>query len=163
MRGRLGWWLRRGVKVRLAIEKGGSKLGSGGRCLRGGFKVRVRRLAIQRVRRLAIVRGLVIAKEILLSLAECSSKDGAGELKLNSPVVIAWSNSGRNHFIPLVPVKGKPLPRLPPHLQPKVWGSEESELKRLVWCDGLAKGNLVLLGGPGVRGEGVKGRTWCEG
>ena len=39
---------------------------------------------------------------------------------LNSPIVIAWSNSGYNHFIPLVPLKDKPLPKLPLHLRPKV-------------------------------------------
>ena len=62
--------------------------------------------------------------------AECSSKDSNGSLKVNSPIVIAWSGSGRNHFIPLVQVKGKPLPKLPPHLQPKVWGQDEAILKK---------------------------------
>ena len=73
---------------------------------------------------------LLQSHEFGCDFTECSYTDGNGELKLNSPLVIAWSNSGRNHFIPLVPVKGKPLPKLPPHLQPKVWGSEESQLNR---------------------------------
>ena len=40
---------------------------------------------------------------------------------LHSPIVIAWSGSGYNHFIPLVPIKDQPLPWLPKYLQPKVW------------------------------------------
>ena len=58
----------------------------------------------------------------LSSWTECSTKDSSGLLKLNSPIVIAWSSSGHNHFIPLVPIKGKPLPKLPQALCPKVWG-----------------------------------------
>ena len=68
-------------------------------------------------------RGLRISPSPLFFLTECSTKDSSsGRLKLNSPIVIAWSNSGHNHFIPLVPVKGKPLPKLPQSLFPKVWG-----------------------------------------
>lgn len=39
---------------------------------------------------------------------------------LNSPIVIAWSNAGYNHFIPLVPIKDDPLPKLPLSLRPEV-------------------------------------------
>lgn len=66
-----------------------------------------------------------------LLAAECSYKDG-GSTKLNPPLVIAWSSSGRNHFIPLIHVKGKPLPRLPVGLQPKVWGVNSSLLLQYV-------------------------------
>ena len=62
--------------------------------------------------------------------SECSSKDSHGVVRANSPLVIAWSSSGRNHFIPLIPVKGKPLPKLPPSLLPKVWGLEEELLHK---------------------------------
>ena len=50
--------------------------------------------------------------------------------QLNSPIAIAWSSSGRNHFIPLVPVRGHPLPLLPASLRPKVWGQPETQLLR---------------------------------
>ena len=39
----------------------------------------------------------------LLSPDECKSKDGL----LNKPLCIAWSSMGRNHYIPLVGIKGK--------------------------------------------------------
>lgn len=33
---------------------------------------------------------------------QCKGKDGT----LNKPLCIAWSGSGRNHYIPLVAIKG---------------------------------------------------------
>ena len=36
---------------------------------------------------------------------QCRGKDGT----LNKPLCIAWSSSGRNHYIPIVAVKGKLL------------------------------------------------------
>lgn len=39
---------------------------------------------------------------------------------LNSPIVIAWSNSAYNHFIPLVPLRDQQLPKLPNSLRPEV-------------------------------------------
>ena len=36
---------------------------------------------------------------------DCRSKEGV----LNKPLCIAWSSSGRNHYIPLVGVKGRSL------------------------------------------------------
>lgn len=33
---------------------------------------------------------------------QCKGKDGT----LNKPLCIAWSSSGRNHYIPLVAIKG---------------------------------------------------------
>lgn len=57
---------------------------------------------------------------------ECSSPDSlTGQMHPHSPIVVAWSNSGRNHFVPLVPIRGQPLPKLPPALRPKVWGPGE--------------------------------------
>lgn len=81
----------------------------------------------------------------LYSPEECCSKDPSGSLKPNSPIVIAWSNSGRNHFIPLVPIKGKPLPKLPHHLVPKPWGLAEEKLQEYVSVD--ANGCIELCGG----------------
>ena len=40
---------------------------------------------------------------------DCRSKEGV----LNKPLCIAWSSSGRNHYIPLVGVKGRFLSDLP--------------------------------------------------
>ena len=52
---------------------------------------------------------------LLIPANECSTGG-----RFNSPIVIAWSNAGYNHFIPLVPIKDRPLPRLPFYLRPKV-------------------------------------------
>ena len=49
--------------------------------------------------------------------------------------MIAWSNSGYNHYIPLVPIRDHPLPNLPVSLQPKVWGHDESLLSSYVQLD----------------------------
>ncbi|XP_043221105.1 deubiquitinating protein VCPIP1-like [Amphibalanus amphitrite] len=46
--------------------------------------------------------------------------------QLNSPLCLAWSSAGRNHYIALVPVKDRKLPRLPVSLLPKVWGVDQS-------------------------------------
>lgn len=81
---------------------------------------------------------------VLHTPEECSSKDG----RINSPIAIAWSNSGRNHFIPLVPIKGRPLPKLPPSLRVKVWGpwaDPEQLLRRYVVMD--AAGSVELCRG----------------
>ncbi|XP_041365436.1 deubiquitinating protein VCPIP1-like isoform X2 [Gigantopelta aegis] len=41
---------------------------------------------------------------------------------LNKPLCIAWSSCGRNHFIPLVGIKGSSAPKLPRYLLQKIWG-----------------------------------------
>lgn len=41
---------------------------------------------------------------------------------LNKPLVIAWSSSARNHYVPLVGIKSYPLPKIPRVLLPKAWG-----------------------------------------
>ena len=77
---------------------------------------------------------------------ECSSPDSnMGELRPHSPIVVAWSNSGRNHFVPLVSIRGQPLPKLPPSLRPKVWGLGEDLLTQYVGFD--ASGCVELCGG----------------
>lgn len=54
---------------------------------------------------------------------------------LNKPLTVAWSSSGRNHFIPLVGVKGKPVPKLPQWLIPKAWGIPNEVVKQYVEFD----------------------------
>lgn len=54
----------------------------------------------------------------LCNKQECLDKDG----QLNKPLCIAWSSSGRNHYIPLVGIEGKPAPRLPRSMLQKAWG-----------------------------------------
>ena len=39
----------------------------------------------------------------------------------NSPLLIAWSSSARNHFVPLVGVEGAPC-AIPYHILPRAWG-----------------------------------------
>lgn len=63
----------------------------------------------------------------LCSPSECTT-DGV----LHSPIVIAWSSSGYNHFIPLVPIRENPFPLLPVFLQPMVWGQEDSLLSSYI-------------------------------
>ena len=45
-----------------------------------------------------------------------------GKMYYNQPIVIGWSSAGRNHFVPLVQIKGRKPIRLPLSLCPKVWG-----------------------------------------
>ncbi|GAB1607956.1 deubiquitinating protein VCIP135-like [Argonauta hians] len=50
--------------------------------------------------------------------SECRGKDN----RLNQPLCIAWNSNGRNHYIPLVGIQGKPLARVPRTLLQKAWG-----------------------------------------
>lgn len=59
---------------------------------------------------------------------KCRGKDGS----LNKPICIAWSSSARNHYLPLVGVKGMPLPKLPAALIPKAWGVPQELIYRYV-------------------------------
>ncbi|KAI4893112.1 hypothetical protein NFI96_020638 [Prochilodus magdalenae] len=65
---------------------------------------------------------------ILVPEEQCRGKDGS----LNKPICIAWSSSGRNHYLPLVGIKGMPLPRLPAALLPKAWGVPQELIRRYV-------------------------------
>lgn len=67
----------------------------------------------------------------LLEPSDCRGKPG----ELNKPLCIAWSSSGRNHYIPLVGIKNRPLPRLPRALVPKVWCMAQDQLNRYVQFD----------------------------
>ncbi|XP_030016558.1 deubiquitinating protein VCIP135-like [Sphaeramia orbicularis] len=64
----------------------------------------------------------------LVSEDQCKGKDG----KLNKPICIAWSSSGRNHYIPLVGIKNTVLPKLPARLLPKAWGVPQELIRRYI-------------------------------
>ena len=54
---------------------------------------------------------------ILIDPMQCSDKDGVK----NPPLVISWSSSARNHFVPLVGIEGEPC-AIPYHILPRIWG-----------------------------------------
>ncbi|KAK3709537.1 hypothetical protein QZH41_018987 [Actinostola sp. cb2023] len=58
----------------------------------------------------------------------CKTKDG----KRIPPLAIAWSNSGRNHYIPLVNVRNKPAARVPSWVIPKAWGIPNELVKAYI-------------------------------
>ncbi|XP_044279844.1 deubiquitinating protein VCPIP1 isoform X2 [Varanus komodoensis] len=64
----------------------------------------------------------------LVPQEKCMGKDGM----LNKPICIAWSSSGRNHYIPLVGIKGAALPKLPMKLLPKAWGVPQDLIKKYI-------------------------------
>ncbi|KAF4076646.1 hypothetical protein AMELA_G00217500 [Ameiurus melas] len=72
---------------------------------------------------------------------QCRGKDGS----LNKPICIAWSSSGRNHYLPLVGIKGMPLPKLPAALIPKAWGVPQELICRYV--------SLEVCGGCVIGGD----------
>ncbi|XP_077580982.1 deubiquitinating protein VCPIP1 [Stigmatopora nigra] len=76
----------------------------------------------------------------LVDEERCRARDG----QLNKPICIAWSSSGRNHYIPLVGVKNAVLPRLPAHLLPKAWGVPQQLIARYVKLE--ADGGCVIGG-----------------
>jgi len=64
----------------------------------------------------------------LVPLEQCKDKNG----QLHKPVLISWSSKGRNHFVPLVGIQGKPLPKFPQYLLPKVWGLPQELLTKYI-------------------------------
>ncbi|XP_061696440.1 deubiquitinating protein VCPIP1 isoform X2 [Syngnathoides biaculeatus] len=76
----------------------------------------------------------------LVAEERCRAKDGT----LNKPICIAWSSSGRNHYIPLVGVKNAALPRLPAHLLPKAWGVPQQLIGKYIELE--ADGGCVIGG-----------------
>lgn len=71
---------------------------------------------------------------------QCRGRDGAP----NKPICIAWSSSGRNHYIPLVGVKDSLLPRLPARLLPKAWGVPQELIRKYIRLE--ADGSCVIGG-----------------
>ncbi|KAM8839277.1 LOW QUALITY PROTEIN: deubiquitinating protein VCPIP1 [Synchiropus picturatus] len=76
----------------------------------------------------------------LVSEEQCKGRDGT----LNKPICIAWSSSGRNHYIPLVGIKNTVLPKLPASLLPKAWGVPQELIKKYVK---LESDGSCLIGG----------------
>ncbi|XP_071853755.1 deubiquitinating protein VCPIP1-like isoform X2 [Apostichopus japonicus] len=70
----------------------------------------------------------------------CQGPDGS----LNKPLCIAWSSSGRNHFIALVAVKGRPLPKLPRWMLTRVWGAPQNLINRYIEFD---EDDMCTIGG----------------
>ncbi|KAK6492061.1 deubiquitinating protein VCIP135-like [Huso huso] len=71
---------------------------------------------------------------------KCMGKDG----QFNKPICIAWSSSGRNHYIPLVGIKNASLPKLPPRLLPKAWGVPQELIKKYIKLE--ADGSCIIGG-----------------
>ncbi|KAK7944273.1 hypothetical protein WMY93_000001, partial [Mugilogobius chulae] len=69
-----------------------------------------------------------------------SAKDN----QLNKPICIAWSSSGRNHYIPLVGIKNTLLPKLPSRLLPKAWGVPQELISRYIKLE--SDGSCVIGG-----------------
>lgn len=76
---------------------------------------------------------------------QCRGKDG----QLHKPICIAWSSSGRNHYIPLVGVKGTALPRLPAKLLPKAWGMPQELISTYIHLED--DGSCVIGGDRGLQ------------
>ncbi|XP_040028364.2 deubiquitinating protein VCPIP1 [Gasterosteus aculeatus] len=64
----------------------------------------------------------------LVAEERCRGRDGT----LNKPICIAWSSSGRNHYIPLVGIKNAVPPKLPARLLPKAWGVPQELIRKYV-------------------------------
>ena len=64
----------------------------------------------------------------LVAEEQCRGKDE----KLHKPICIAWSSSGRNHYIPLVGIKNTVLPKLPARLLPKAWGVPQELIRKYI-------------------------------
>ena len=76
---------------------------------------------------------------------QCRGKDG----QRNKPLCLAWSSNGHNHYIALVGVKGRALPRLPGWMMPKSWGMPQSLVTKYVDLDqdqGCTIGGAKCLG-----------------
>ncbi|XP_052065392.1 deubiquitinating protein VCPIP1-like [Mytilus californianus] len=67
----------------------------------------------------------------LIKPEECKSKDGS----FNKPICIAWSSVGRNHYISLVGIKGKPPPKIPRYMIQKTWGMSSTLLDKYIELD----------------------------
>lgn len=84
---------------------------------------------------------------VLYRPEDCRGKDG----KQNKPLCVAWSSSGRNHFIALVGVKGRPLPRLPRWMLSKAWGAPQEKIDSYIDFD---EHGMCTVGGDRTLPEG---------
>ena len=67
----------------------------------------------------------------LIPVDKCKSRDNV----LNKPLAVAWGSPGRNHFIPLVGIKDRRVPKLPQWLIPKAWGIPNEVVNQYVEFD----------------------------
>ncbi|XP_068423851.1 deubiquitinating protein VCPIP1 [Clinocottus analis] len=81
----------------------------------------------------------------LVAEERCRGKDGA----LHKPICIAWSSSGRNHYIPLVGIKDAAPPKLPARLLPKAWGVPQELIRKYVELE--PDGGCVIGGDRGLQ------------
>ena len=75
----------------------------------------------------------------LIPPEQCRSDTGG----MHKPIVIAWSSKGRNHFVPLVGIQNRPLPKFPKYLLPKLWALPQSLLYKYIDFDN----NVCVIGG----------------
>lgn len=73
---------------------------------------------------------------ILVEPSACQNK---------SPICIAWSSQVHNHFVPLVPVQGRPLPNIPSAIIPNVWGVSSDMASQ--YLEYNSDGSLTVGGG----------------
>ncbi|CAG2056365.1 unnamed protein product, partial [Timema podura] len=77
---------------------------------------------------------------VLVSPDECRGKSG----EMNKPLCLAWSSSARNHYIPLVGIKGDSPPRLSRNILPKVWAVPQALLDKYIEFD--SRDCLIVAG-----------------
>ena len=92
---------------------------------------------------------------ILIDPMQCRDKYGVK----NRPLLIAWSSSARNHFVPLVGIEGSPC-AIPHHILPRIWGLV-SEDTVTTWqpCDYMdfdAESSFVIGTGKTLREDDLK-------
>ena len=92
---------------------------------------------------------------ILHDPSNCVSKDNS----LNQPIVIGWSSAGRNHYIPLVAIKDRPLPKIPPDIQPQVWGVSQDQASSYLRYD--SNGCIEVAGGKAMSDKYLKQLVDC--
>ncbi|KAK3923367.1 Deubiquitinating protein VCIP135 [Frankliniella fusca] len=71
---------------------------------------------------------------------QCRDRHG----ELNKPICLAWSSSGRNHYIPLVGIRGCAPPLFPRTLLPKVWGVPQSTIENYIEFN---ENDCLVIGG----------------
>lgn len=92
---------------------------------------------------------------ILHHPSDCVAKDKS----LNQPIVIGWSSRGHNHYIPLVAIKDRPLPRIPSAIQPQVWGVSRDRALDYLQYD--SNGFLLVAGGKAMSDKYLKQLVDC--
>lgn len=76
----------------------------------------------------------------LIPSDQCRDRNG----ELNKPICLAWSSSGRNHYIPLVGIRGCDHPLFPRTLLPKVWGVSQSMIENYIEFN---ENDCLVIGG----------------